>query len=262
MGTASRTPLAHIRLVMLVNDVSLRNLIPGRAREGLRLLPVEAGERASRRSPSRPTSSATRGATARCTCRSLSHLNGELFGRPDAGVDMTFDFGTLIAHVAKTRDLVAGTHRRDRAPCRTRRTAVPAGPRPRAASATRASPSSAPSRRSSRARRDAVPALRRPRAHRDARRAGPLDLRRDRPGRARPGLSSALLGGRRPCPRRGRGPPFMRASPRPRVSSRADALDAAFLRFVASRLEGARSALPTMRPACNASKARPPESAG
>ena len=39
----------------------------------------------------------------------MSHLNGRLFGRPNAGVDMTFDFRTLIAHVAKTRDLVAGS---------------------------------------------------------------------------------------------------------------------------------------------------------
>jgi fumarylacetoacetate (FAA) hydrolase len=39
----------------------------------------------------------------------VSHLNGRLFGRPNAGVDMTFDFRTLIAHVAKTRDLVAGS---------------------------------------------------------------------------------------------------------------------------------------------------------
>jgi fumarylacetoacetate (FAA) hydrolase len=39
----------------------------------------------------------------------VSHLNGQLFGRPNAGVDMTFDFRTLVAHVAKTRDLVAGS---------------------------------------------------------------------------------------------------------------------------------------------------------
>jgi fumarylacetoacetate (FAA) hydrolase len=39
----------------------------------------------------------------------VSHLNGRLFGRPDAGVDMTFDFATLIAHVAKTRELEAGS---------------------------------------------------------------------------------------------------------------------------------------------------------
>jgi len=37
------------------------------------------------------------------------HLNGKLFGKPEAGVDMTFDFGQLIAHVAKTRELEAGS---------------------------------------------------------------------------------------------------------------------------------------------------------
>src|SRR5690606_32795671 len=37
------------------------------------------------------------------------HLNGELFGKPNAGVDMTFDFGQLVAHVAKTRTLCAGS---------------------------------------------------------------------------------------------------------------------------------------------------------
>ena len=39
----------------------------------------------------------------------LSWLNDELFGKPEAGVDMTFDFGELIAHAAKSRPLVAGT---------------------------------------------------------------------------------------------------------------------------------------------------------
>jgi fumarylacetoacetate (FAA) hydrolase len=41
--------------------------------------------------------------------RILLHLNGELFGRPNAGVDMTFDFGRLIAHAARTRRLGAGS---------------------------------------------------------------------------------------------------------------------------------------------------------
>ena len=39
----------------------------------------------------------------------VSHLNGRLVGRPEAGVDMTFDFRTLIAHAARTRALSAGT---------------------------------------------------------------------------------------------------------------------------------------------------------
>ena len=49
------------------------------------------------------------GKTARCICRSSCTLNGELFGQPNAGVDMTFDFRQLIAHAAKTRPLGAGT---------------------------------------------------------------------------------------------------------------------------------------------------------
>ena len=39
----------------------------------------------------------------------LSYINGKLFGQPNAGIDMTFDFSTLIAHAAKTRYLAAGT---------------------------------------------------------------------------------------------------------------------------------------------------------
>ena len=93
---------------MLVNDVSLRNLIPAELGKGLRLLPVEAVERLLAGRGRRRTNWATRGTTARCMPL-VSHLNGELFGRRDAGVDMTFDFRTLIAHAAKTRPLVAGT---------------------------------------------------------------------------------------------------------------------------------------------------------
>ena len=39
----------------------------------------------------------------------VTHLNGHLFGKPNAGIDMTFDFGQLIAHAARTRPLAAGT---------------------------------------------------------------------------------------------------------------------------------------------------------
>ena len=53
--------------------------------------------------------SAARGAEAVYTGRSIVDLNDTPFGVADAGVDMTFDFETLIAHAAKTRDLVAGT---------------------------------------------------------------------------------------------------------------------------------------------------------
>ena len=49
------------------------------------------------------------GRTASCTAALEVELNGKPFGEADAGVDMTFDFGTLIAHAAKTRALAAGT---------------------------------------------------------------------------------------------------------------------------------------------------------
>ena len=42
----------------------------------------------------------------------LTHINGEWFGAPEAGVDMQFDFAQLVAHAAKTRPLSAGHHRR------------------------------------------------------------------------------------------------------------------------------------------------------
>ncbi len=53
--------------------------------------------------------SVTRGTAANCIFRCSRTLNGALFGKPDAGVDMTFDFPTLIAHAARTRSLGPGT---------------------------------------------------------------------------------------------------------------------------------------------------------
>ena len=98
----------HIRLFMLVNDVSLRNLIPGELGKGFGFF--QASRRPpSRRSRSPRTSWATAWDGRKLHLPLLSHLNGELFGRPDAGVDMTFDFPQLIAHAAKTRPLGAGT---------------------------------------------------------------------------------------------------------------------------------------------------------
>ena len=108
MGTIENDALAHIRLVMLVNDVSLRNLIPAELAKGFGFLQSKP---ASSFSPVAVTpdelGDAWRGGKVHLPL--LSHLNGDLFGRPDAGVDMTFGFGRLIAHLATTRDLVAGT---------------------------------------------------------------------------------------------------------------------------------------------------------
>ena len=82
---------------------------PGRTGQGLRLRPVQArlGPVAGLRHPRRARRPLARRQAARRARRSSS--TASRFGRADAGVDMTFDFGTLIAHLAKTRDLGAGT---------------------------------------------------------------------------------------------------------------------------------------------------------
>lgn len=96
-----------IRLVMLVNDVSLRNLIPGELAKGfgffqskpssafspVAVTPDELGDSWDGKKLHLPL---------------VTHLNGELFGEPNCGVDMTFDFPTIVAHAAKTRPLGAG----------------------------------------------------------------------------------------------------------------------------------------------------------
>jgi len=108
MGAGAADAGRYIRLLMLVNDVSLRNLIPSELAKGFGFLQSKP---ASGFSPVAVTpdelGDAWRGGKLHLPL--VSHLNGALFGRPDAGVDMTFDFGTLIAHVAKTRELEAGS---------------------------------------------------------------------------------------------------------------------------------------------------------
>jgi fumarylacetoacetate (FAA) hydrolase len=108
MDTPASTAPRHIRLLMLVNDVSLRNLIPGELAKGFGFLQSKP---ASGFSPVAVTPDELGPAwhDGKVHLPLNSHLNGRLFGRPNAGVDMTFDFATLIAHVAKTRELEAGS---------------------------------------------------------------------------------------------------------------------------------------------------------
>jgi fumarylacetoacetate (FAA) hydrolase len=107
-GVTAEAAATHICLFMLVNDISLRNLIPGELGKGFGFL------------QSKPSSSFAPVAVtpdelgdAWCGGRLhlplLTHLNGALFGRPNAGIDMTFGFPQLIAHAARTRALAAGT---------------------------------------------------------------------------------------------------------------------------------------------------------
>jgi len=107
MAVTPEQAAAHIQLIGLVNDVSLRNLIPAELAKGFGFLqskprsalspvfvtPDELGEAWRDNKVHLPL---------------LTHINGEWFGAPEAGVDMQFDFSQLVAHAARTRPLSAG----------------------------------------------------------------------------------------------------------------------------------------------------------
>lgn len=107
-GVSATDARQHIRLVGLVNDVSLRNLIPAELAKGFGFLQSKP---ASAFSPVFVTpdelGAAWDGGKLLGTLK--VDLNGQPFGRAETHVDMTFDFGVLIAHLAKTRDLEAGS---------------------------------------------------------------------------------------------------------------------------------------------------------
>ncbi len=108
MAVSAERAASHIRLLMLVNDISLRNLIPAELAKGfgffqskpsssfspLAITPDELGEHWQ---------------GGRLALPLLSYRNGELFGCPNAGCEMNFNFAELIAHAAKTRPLSAGS---------------------------------------------------------------------------------------------------------------------------------------------------------
>ena len=108
MGTYAAAARERIQLVMLVNDWSLRNLIPAELAKGFGFYQSKP---ATAFSPVAVTPDELGDAwrDARVHLPIVVHLNGKPFGRPNAGVDMTFDFGQLIAHAAKTRRLCAGS---------------------------------------------------------------------------------------------------------------------------------------------------------
>jgi fumarylacetoacetate (FAA) hydrolase len=107
-GAGRGEALGHIKLIGLVNDVSLRNLIPAELAKGFGFLQSKP---ASALSPVLVTPDELGAAWANGKLNGVLRvdLNGAPFGRADAGQDMTFDFGTLVAHLAKTRNLGAGT---------------------------------------------------------------------------------------------------------------------------------------------------------
>lgn len=108
MGAGVEEARAAIRLVMLVNDVSLRGLIPGELAKGFGFFQSKPS---SAFSPVAVTPDELGEAWdgGKVHLPLLVSLNGKPFGRADAGVDMTFDFGQLVAHAARTRPLAAGS---------------------------------------------------------------------------------------------------------------------------------------------------------
>ncbi|HTN98047.1 MAG TPA: fumarylacetoacetate hydrolase family protein, partial [Nordella sp.] len=107
-GISAQDGRAFIRLVMLVNDVSLRGLIPAELAKGFGFFQSKPS---SAFSPVAVTPDELGVAWDGARLHHPLHvdLNGKPFGRADAGQDMTFDFGQLIAHAAKTRPLGAGS---------------------------------------------------------------------------------------------------------------------------------------------------------
>ena len=106
-GASAEEGAAAIRLVMLLNDVSLRNLIAPELAKGFGFVQSKPPSACS---PFAVAPDALPGWDGRKLHGVMRvDLNGAPFGRADAGRDMTFDFGQLIAHAAKTRALPAGT---------------------------------------------------------------------------------------------------------------------------------------------------------
>jgi len=107
MGASVSVAGAAIRLIVILNDVSYRNLIPGELAKGFGFLQGK-GQTAFSPVAVTPDELGSAWDGAKVSLPLLSTLNGAPFGRPNAGVDMTFDFPTLVAHAAKTRPLGSG----------------------------------------------------------------------------------------------------------------------------------------------------------
>jgi fumarylacetoacetate (FAA) hydrolase len=108
MAVSPEQAAGHIQLIGLVNDVSLRNLIPNELAKGFGFLQSKPR---SALSPVFVTPDELGDAWRdnKVHLPLVTHINGAWFGAPEAGVDMQFDFAQLVAHAAKTRPLSAGT---------------------------------------------------------------------------------------------------------------------------------------------------------
>jgi len=107
LGTDAGDAGSHIKLVMLVNDVSLRGLIPAELGKGFGFFQSKPSSAFSPVCVT-PDELGDAWGDSVLSLPLVSTYNGEKFGEPDAGVDMTFNFSQLVAHAAKTRPLGAG----------------------------------------------------------------------------------------------------------------------------------------------------------
>lgn len=108
MGASKEAALDQIKLILICNDVSLRGLIPGELAKGFGFFqskPLSAFSPVA----VTPDELGDTWSGGQLHLPMLSTYNGKPFGKPDCDVDMTFDFGTLVAHAAKTRPLGVGT---------------------------------------------------------------------------------------------------------------------------------------------------------
>ena len=107
MGVSPEEALSHIKLVMLMNDVSLRGLIPQELGKGFGFLQSKPPSAFTPVAVT-PDSLGDAWKEGKLHLPLISHLNDVEMGHPNAGMDMQFHFGQLIAHAAKTRPLCAG----------------------------------------------------------------------------------------------------------------------------------------------------------
>ena len=107
-GTNAKDALKHIKLITIINDVSLRNLIPNELSKQFGFYQSKPWTTFA---PVVVTLDEIEDSwkDGKLCLPLRSTLNGKLIGAPNAGVDMTFNFGQLVAHAAKTRSLMAGT---------------------------------------------------------------------------------------------------------------------------------------------------------
>ena len=108
MGSSPAQARNHILLLMLVNDVSLRNLIPNELGKGFGFFHSKPSSAFSPVAVT-PDELGLAWKEGKVHLPLRSQLNGQILGQPNTGVDMTFDFPALIAHAAKTRPLCAGS---------------------------------------------------------------------------------------------------------------------------------------------------------